>query len=195
MRTFLRTPVVTYPKTSMIGQCIWNCGGFLAPGSWSLSPSFPSPNITPKKLHYSPNQSYSGWYNKDKDRTLWIFTHTTRTGYKLMCLQMGISIAVGQLREMHSLQTSLQMFTLDLSTISDNLLILSSKISISFWRFSLSFWALSTWTWSILVFSACLRISVSTFSLSVSACKTCRWNHKIKAKIPSQITKITKCKQ
>ena len=40
MRTFLRTPVVTYSKISMIGQCIWNCGGFLAPGSWSLSPSF-----------------------------------------------------------------------------------------------------------------------------------------------------------
>ena len=80
----------------------------------------------------------------------------------------------------------LQMFTLDLSTISDNLLILSSKSSISFWRFSLSFWALSTWTWSMFVFSACLRISVSTFSLSVSACKTCRWNHRIKAKIPSQ---------
>ena len=65
--------------------------------------------------------------------------------------------------------------TLDLSTISDNLLILSSKISISCWRLSLSFPALFSWTWSISICSCCLSIWVSTFSLSVSTCKTCLW--------------------
>ena len=67
------------------------------------------------------------------------------------------------------------MFTLDLSTLSDNVLILSINISISDWKFSFSFWALLIWSCSIDCFSCCFSISVSAFSLSVSACNTCRW--------------------
>ena len=67
------------------------------------------------------------------------------------------------------------LFTLDLSTLSDNVLILSINISISDWKFSFSFWALLIWSCSIDCFSCCFSISVSAFSLSVSACKTDRW--------------------
>ena len=66
--------------------------------------------------------------------------------------------------------------TLDLSTISLNLLILSSKISISDWRLSFSLPAFSNWFCNIPCLSCILRISVSAFSLSVSACIIFRWN-------------------
>ena len=60
MRTFLWTPVVTYLKTSMIGQCIWKLLSFLAYGSsWRGTPFTISAPRFSQNSHFS-NIKYQG---------------------------------------------------------------------------------------------------------------------------------------